>query len=59
MDWFFNQYVYGTALPKYTLTYTFDKTSTGVMLKFKTTQSGVPDGFKTAVPLTWNWRTDV
>ena len=55
MDWFFDQYVYGTALPKYTLTYSFEKTSSGVVLKFKASQSEVPDSFRMLVPLYIEW----
>jgi len=51
MDWFFNQYVYGTELPAYhfegQVTHNGDSTS----LHFKLTQSGVPDKFRMLVPL--------
>jgi len=51
MDWFFDEYVYGTDLP----TYHFDTkiTSNGDQdkLYFKLTQSGVPDSFKMLVPI--------
>jgi hypothetical protein len=51
MDWFFNEYVYGTDLP----TYHFDGDATpndkGVSLHIKLVQSGVPDNFKMLVPL--------
>lgn len=51
MDWFFNEYVYGTDLP----TYHFDGEATpndkGVSLHIKLTQSGVPETFKMLVPL--------
>ena len=36
LDWFFNEYVYGTALPTYKLSYTFGKDPNGdVLLDFK------------------------
>jgi len=51
MDWFFNQYVYGTALP----TYRFEGNVTGnadeSTLHFKLTQSGVGPDFKMLVPM--------
>jgi hypothetical protein len=52
MDWFFNEYVYGTALPSYKLDYSFDKDSSGdVVFGFKITQSGVDDKFRMIVPI--------
>jgi hypothetical protein len=53
MDWFFNEYVYGTALPTYKMDYaTFDKDANGdVVFAFKLTQSGVNDNFRMVVPL--------
>jgi hypothetical protein len=51
LDWFFNQYVYGTALPTYKLEHTVGKDAAGTVLKFKVTQSKVSDTFKMTVPL--------
>jgi hypothetical protein len=52
MDWFFNEYVYGTALPTYKLDSTFDKNADGdVVFGFKIMQSGVDDKFRMLVPL--------
>jgi aminopeptidase N len=52
MDWFFDEYVYGTALPAYKLGYRFDKDSRGdIVLSFKLTQSEVTDNFRMLVPL--------
>ncbi|MGH9642149.1 MAG: M1 family metallopeptidase, partial [Terriglobales bacterium] len=52
MDWFFNEYVYGTALPSYKIDYKFDKDPSGdVVFDFKVTQSGVDDKFKMIVPV--------
>ncbi|MGB9074279.1 MAG: M1 family aminopeptidase [Terriglobales bacterium] len=52
MDWFFNEYVYGTALPSYQLDYSFGKDSSGdVEFGFKVTQSGVDDKFRMIVPI--------
>lgn len=52
LDWFFDEYVYGTALPAYKLNYTFDKDASGdVLFGFKVTQSGVDDKFRMVVPI--------
>ena len=52
LDWFFNEYVYGTALPSYQVSSTFTKDSNGeVVLSFKVTQSGVDEKFKMIVPI--------
>ncbi|MCA1619973.1 MAG: carboxypeptidase regulatory-like domain-containing protein [Acidobacteria bacterium] len=47
MDWFFNQWVYGTDVP----TYRFEYTVSGNSLSGRVTQSGVSDKFKMRVPL--------
>jgi aminopeptidase N len=52
LDWFFNEYVYGTALPTYKIDSTFDKDASGdVVLNLKATQSGVDDKFRMLVPI--------
>lgn len=52
MDWFFNQYVYGTQLPNYKLDSSFDTGPDGdVVLSLKLTQSNVDDKFRMLVPL--------
>ena len=52
MDWFFNEYVYGTQLPTYKLDYSFDTGADGnVVFGFKVTQSNVEDHFKMLVPI--------
>jgi aminopeptidase N len=52
LDWFFNEYVYGTALPTYKIAYTFDKDANGdVVFGFKVTQSDVDDKFRMIVPI--------
>jgi hypothetical protein len=53
MDWFFDEYVYGTAVPSYKLDASFDKdpASGDVVLTFKVTQSGVRDEFRMLVPV--------
>ena len=47
MDWFFNQWVYGTELPSYKFEYKFD----GNTLSGQLTQSGVSDNFRMLVPI--------
>ncbi|HWG21196.1 MAG TPA: M1 family aminopeptidase [Terracidiphilus sp.] len=51
MDWFFNQYVYGTQIP--TLHFEAPLTQQGdvTTVNFKLTQSGVADNFKMMVPV--------
>jgi len=52
MDWFFDEYVYGTALPRYKLESNFDKGPDGdVVFSFKVTQSDVSDKFRMLVPI--------
>ena len=52
LDWFFNEYVYGTALPSYQLESTFDKDANGeIVFGFKLTQSGVDGKFRMLVPI--------
>lgn len=48
MDWFFNQWVYGTQVPAYRLEY---KVTSDGMLSGKITQSGVTDDFVMIVPI--------
>jgi aminopeptidase N len=51
LDWFFNDYVYGTQVPKWGLTYEFGKDGEETTIHFKLTQSEVGDDFKVPVPL--------
>ena len=52
LDWFFNEYVYGAALPSYKIDYNFAKDPSGdVVFGFKVTQSGVDDKFRMLVPI--------
>jgi aminopeptidase N len=51
MDWYFDEYVYGTTLPSYKLDYSFDQAGDGYSLNLKITQSGVDDKFAMLVPL--------
>ena len=52
MDWFFDEYVYGTALPSYKFDYSFGKAASGdVTVSVKLTQSGVDQNFAMPVPI--------
>jgi len=52
MDWFFNEYVYGTQLPAYKMDSSFDIGADGdVVLNMKVTQSNVDEHFRMLVPL--------
>ena len=52
MDWFFNEYVYGTQLPSYKLDYSFDTGADGsIVMSLNITQSGVDDQFRMVVPV--------
>jgi aminopeptidase N len=52
MDWFFREWVYGTAIPTYAFDYNFEKNPAGdVVLKYKLTQSGVDKNFGMPVPI--------
>jgi hypothetical protein len=47
MDWFFNEWVYGTEMPSYRFEYHLD----GAGISAQITQSGVSDNFKMLVPV--------
>jgi aminopeptidase N len=52
MDWFFNEYVYGTQLPAYHLDYTFTPDPSGDMVfGFKIVQANVDAKFHMLVPI--------
>ena len=52
MDWFFNQYVYGTGMPQYTFHASLEPTPDGkTHVKGEITRTGVPDTWKDAIPL--------
>ena len=52
MDWFFDEYVYGTEFPKYKFAHSFAAGADGDMvLHFKLSQAGVSDKFRMMVPL--------
>lgn len=51
MDWFFNEYVYGTGLPNYHFESQITPSGEGSTLHIKLTQTGVADNFKNIVPI--------
>jgi aminopeptidase N len=52
MDWFFNQYVYGTGIPHYNFRVSLEATSDGkTHVKGEMSRSGVPETWKDAIPL--------
>jgi aminopeptidase N len=52
LDWFFNEYVYGTQLPSYKLDSSFDIGADGdVVLSLKLTQSNVDEKFHMLIPI--------
>jgi hypothetical protein len=51
MDWFFNQYVYGTDLPNYHFESQISPTGETSSLYFKLTQSSVNSNFRMLVPI--------
>jgi hypothetical protein len=52
LDWYFNQWVYGTEVPSYNLRYVLEAQQDGKVLMTATvSQSGVSDDFKMLVPL--------
>jgi hypothetical protein len=52
MDWFFNEYVYGTQLPSYKLESSFESGPDGTtVMSVNVTQSGVDEKFRMLVPI--------
>ncbi len=52
MDWFFNEWVYGTAVPTYTFSWNAETDSTGrPAVRLRVRQSDVPPGFAMYVPI--------
>jgi aminopeptidase N len=51
MNWFFDDYVYGTALPNYKVESSYDTGANGLVLSLKVTQSNVDENFKMVVPV--------
>jgi aminopeptidase N len=51
LDWFFDQWVFGTGLPVYALEYKVEGSGNQYTIEGKITQTGVPDGFVMPVPV--------
>jgi hypothetical protein len=52
MDWFFNQYVYGTGMPQYSFHVALEPTPDGkTHVKGQLTRSGVPENWKDVIPV--------
>jgi hypothetical protein len=51
LDWFFDAYVYGSAIPKYAVTAEFTGHAGETTVHFRLSQSGVPADFRMLVPL--------
>jgi hypothetical protein len=51
MDWFFDQWVYGTEMPSYRLEYSISGAGGKPVLNGRLTQSGVSESFRAPVPL--------
>jgi hypothetical protein len=51
MDWFFDEWVYGTAVPTYTFAWKVEQDSAGYAAHVRVRQSEVPVGFGMYVPV--------
>jgi Peptidase family M1 domain len=52
MDWFFNEYVYGTQIPAYKFDYKFEAAPNGeISFSFNVAQSNVDGSFKMLIPI--------
>jgi hypothetical protein len=51
MDWFFNQWVYGTEVPTYTFSWNAETDSAGNAVRLRVRQSDVPETFVMYVPV--------
>lgn len=51
MDWFFDQWVYGTSTPTYIYSYTISNTGNQYRIELKVRQEEVPDDFQMQIPV--------
>lgn len=59
MDWFFDQWIYGTDIPTYRVSYrTFEQPDGKYLIKLRVKQEEVPDNFKMYVPVTISFKGD-
>jgi hypothetical protein len=59
MDWFFSEWVYGTAIPKYKLDYTITEHNGKFLLNGSITQSEAPADFMMIVPIYLDFDTQI
>lgn len=59
MDWFFEQWIYGSDIPTYCVSHrTFEQPDGTYITKLRVTQQNVPDNFKMYVPLTVHYKDE-
>jgi aminopeptidase N len=51
LDWFFDQWVFATGLPSYSVDYKVNASGQQFTVEGRITQTGVPDGFLMSVPV--------
>lgn len=51
MQWFFDQWVYGSDVPTYVFSHTYDEVENGVVARVRIRQEEVPDDFRMFVPI--------
>ena len=51
LDWFFDEWVFGTGIPKYTLDYAVEPEGNAFIVRGTITQAGVPDDFIMPIPV--------
>jgi hypothetical protein len=59
MDWFFEQWVYGTEIPKYVFSYSTQQVADKYEITCKITQENVPEDFKMWVPVLVDFGRDM
>jgi hypothetical protein len=59
MDWFFQQWIYGSDIPTYCVSHrTFEQPDGTYLTRLRVTQKNVPDDFKMYVPLTIRYKDE-
>jgi hypothetical protein len=56
MNWFFNQYVYGTGIPQYNFAYSMSENAGKWQVSGTVSQSGVPEGWKDSLPVSMRFQ---
>jgi aminopeptidase N len=57
MGWFFDQWVYGTAIPKITIEYSITDGPQGPVFLVDSKQQNVPEGFRSMIPVVLRTKT--